>query len=336
MFRSILVPLDGTPFGNRAVPLAVSIARRSGAELHLVRVHVPTVGNGATTPQQEQSFLEDVARGIRSHAPDVPTRTFVVDGAEAASVADALLGHVAANPADLIVLNSHARGGLSRWWSGNVADDLIHHNTIPVLAAPDLEHDPPWEPEPVLRHILVPLDGTPLAEQVLPAALTLGSCMAAEYTLLRVVEPVLVPVVDPACAPAASLDPALIDQQQESAAGYLNRVAARLRGNDARLVLHTHVLLDAEPAEAICGFLRRRVPHPGQVAGPDEERPIDAVALTTHGREGLARLLLGSIADRVLRHTPVPLLLQRPPGKTPESVHPDQAPADISAGRRRS
>ena len=163
----------------------------------------------------------------------------------------------------------------------------------------------------MLRHFLIPLDGTPLAEQVLATALMLGSCMGAEYTLLRVVEPVPVPVVDPVCAPAAAISPALIEEQEQAAAGYLKRLAARLRGNDAQLVLHTHVVLDAEPAGAICGFLRRHAPHPGQPEKLEEEPPIDLVALATHGREGLARLLLGSVADRVLQHTPVPLLLQR-------------------------
>jgi nucleotide-binding universal stress UspA family protein len=309
MFRSMLVALDGSPFGEYALPLAVSVARRSGATLNLAHVHVPAADLGPTTTAEETNYLHEVAHKVNAHAPDVKVTTSLLDGARADSVADALAEHVNQSGIDLVVLNSHARGGLSRWWRGNVVDDLVHRTGVPLLVTPDVEVDPGWRPEPMIRHLLVAFDGSPLAEQVLPAALTLAGCMGAEFTLLRVVEPVPVPVIDPAVGPAAAYDAGMVDQQQAAAEGYLTRVAARLRGDDARLRVRTHVLLDAEPAEAICDYLRLHARHP---EGVEWERPVDLVALATHGREGLARLLLGSVADRVLQHTPTPLLLQRP------------------------
>jgi nucleotide-binding universal stress UspA family protein len=312
MFRKVLVALDGTPFGEHALPLAVSVARRSGASLDLAHVHVPTFG-GEPKTEQELSYLEEVAGRVQQQAPEVPVRTALLSEGDADSVAASLAAYAEDNPVDLIVMNSHARGGLARWWMGNVAEDLVRKTAVPVLATPYIEHDPGWHPEQVLRHMLIPLDGSPLAEQVFPAALTLGSCWGMEITLLRVVEPVPVAVADPVCAPAAAYDPGLPEKQREAAEMYLTRVASRLRGDDARLQLHTRVVLESEPAEAICSFLRRHSPLAGQeaIAG---DIPIDLVALATHGREGLPRLLLGSIADRVLQHTPVPLLLQRPVG----------------------
>jgi nucleotide-binding universal stress UspA family protein len=318
MLRSLLVALGGTPFGEHALPLAVSLARRTGAELHLVHVNVPTIENGEIIAQRNQAYLDEMTRRINAHAPEVRVTTSEVEGAEVDCVADALVRHIETKPVDLIILNSHARGGLSRWWMGSVADDLVHRTSIPLLVTPALEHDPAWETDLIPRHILVPLDGTPLAEQVLPTALTFGASVGAEYTLLRVVEPVPVPVVDPVCAPAAAFDPSLIDELQATAETYLTRIAARLRGNDAHLVLHTYVVLDPEPAEAICGFLSRRAASSGRAVSADRGSPVDMVALATHGREGLTRLLLGSVADRVLQHTPVPLLLQRSSGKEQE------------------
>jgi nucleotide-binding universal stress UspA family protein len=182
---------------------------------------------------------------------------------------------------------------------------------------PDIEKDPGWRPETAFRHILVPLDGSPLGEQILPSALALGACWEAEVTLLRVVEPVAVAVADPVCAPAAAYDPDLPERQQVAAETYLSRIAGRLHGEDVRLKVHTRVVFEAEPAEAICGFLRRHAPLPGSMPST-EEPPIDLVALATHGREGLPRLLLGSVADRVLQHTPVPLLLRRPEKRAEE------------------
>jgi nucleotide-binding universal stress UspA family protein len=179
MFRSLLVALDGTPFGEYALPLAVSIARRTGADIHLVHVHDPVAGPGGPTTSQEHTYLEELARKVQTHAPGGPVRTFLLSGTGEENVADALAAHLAREPVDLIVLNSHTRGGLSRWWLGNLADELVHRTSIPLLVTPDIENDPGWHPEAVLRHVLVGLDGTPLGEQILPAVLALGNCMGA-------------------------------------------------------------------------------------------------------------------------------------------------------------
>jgi nucleotide-binding universal stress UspA family protein len=303
MFRSLLVPLDGSSFGEHAVPLAVSVARRCGAALELAYVYVPASAGGKHSSSEDMAYLESAAGRIIRYAPELVIRTRLLSDEHAGSVAEVLARHAAEVRADLIVLNSHARGGMARWWLGSVADNLIHRTSVPLLVEPALEHDPGLRPEPAFRHILIALDGSPLAEQVLPAALTLGRAMGAEFTLLRVVEPALVAIPDPSFAvipPSTALE----EQEERAAETYLACVAARLRGDSAQLHIQTRVLLDPEPAEAICGFLRRQPWH------DSEAHPADLVAMATHGREGLARLLLGSVSDRVLQHTPVPLLLQ--------------------------
>src|SRR5688500_7293254 len=120
MFRSLLVALDGTPFGEHALPLAVSVARRSGAVVELAHVHVAK--RGTDTAHDELVYLDDVAGRLRRNAPDIPVRTSLLSDCHADSVAVGLAEHVAKSPVDLIVLNSHARGGLARWWMGNVAE----------------------------------------------------------------------------------------------------------------------------------------------------------------------------------------------------------------------
>src|SRR5262245_54091716 len=143
MFRTVLVPLDGSPFGEHALPLAVSVARRTGADLHLVHVHVPTVSaegpvlvDAARDAQEEGRefiYLREVAGRVTARAPTVAVTTQVLSGAEATALADALLKAAAEVEADLIVLSSHGRTGLARWWSGNVADDLVHRTSTPLL-----------------------------------------------------------------------------------------------------------------------------------------------------------------------------------------------------------
>jgi nucleotide-binding universal stress UspA family protein len=300
MFRTFLVPLDGTPFGEHALPFAVNLARRTNGVIELVRVPTPQSEARQRPTNLEPIYLEAIAARIAEHAPEVTVRTDLLREEKGRCVADLLAAHAEHTGADLIVLNSHTRGGLTRWWMGSVTDDLIHRTACPLLVLPAQEHDPEWKTDNLFRHILIPLDGTSLAEQVLPTALTLGSCVDAEFTLLRVIEPVPVAVADPIVA-AIPIDPGIDDRLEEAAAAYLTRVAVRLQGNDGHLRLRTSVVLDPDPSEAICGFLRRDA----------ESVPIDAIALATHGRGGLPRLLLGSVADRVLQHTPVPLLLQR-------------------------
>src|SRR5262249_37261571 len=134
---------------------------------------------------------------------------------------------------------------------GNAASARVHRTSLPFLLVHASEPSPSWEPEPVIRHILVALDGSPLAEQILKAVAPLGACMGSEYSLLRVIEPVPVPVADPAFAMSASIEATVIRSQQEEARTYLRRLAVRLRGELGALAVHSCVVLDPQPSEAI-------------------------------------------------------------------------------------
>src|SRR5205807_7403424 len=118
----------------------------------------------------EPIYLEAIAARIAEHAPEVNVRVDLLHEEKGRCVADLLAAHAERTQADLIVLNSHTRGGLARWWLGSVTDDLIHRTSCPLLILPAQERDPDWSTASLFRHILIPLDGTPLAEQVLPAA----------------------------------------------------------------------------------------------------------------------------------------------------------------------
>jgi nucleotide-binding universal stress UspA family protein len=321
MFRSLMVPLDGTPFGEHALPLAVSVARRLGAVVHLVHVHVPTLDPGdpallSTARDQqerqvERTYLALAADGVRARAPDLSLSTELIEGAEAKSLAAALIRHVEKVGVDLLVMSSHGRRGLSGWWFGNVADGLVRRTSLPILLAHAPEDAAPrWERVPAFRHVLVPLDGSPLAKAILPTVVPLGKATGAEYSLLRVVEPVTLPVVDPTFVTAAPVETSVVDSQMNAARDYLAEVARQLQETSPGTVVHTQTVLDPQPAEAILAFTR--------AAGQGPGHPVDLIALATHGRGGLSRLLLGSVAASVLRQTTVPLLLQRPAGETIE------------------
>jgi nucleotide-binding universal stress UspA family protein len=308
MIRSVLVPLDGSPFGEHALPLALAVARRAGASLQLVHVHqsVPPASVAGVTVadavevmlrQEEQAYLDDMAK----HLPvSVPVRTTLLDGA----VAQAIHNRAAANGVDLVVLATHGRGALGRFWLGSVTDELIRLLPMPALLVRPREGGADLEHEPALRHVLLPLDGSELAEQILGPALALGGLLGCRYTLLRVVKPALRPAYLPEGTTIAGLRHDAVGKQlgewerrlEEEARAYLEGVAGRLSGQG--LEVQTRVVVDEQPAQAI---LRE-----AQVRG------ADLIALETHGRRTLARLLLGSVADKVIRGTHLPVLVHRP------------------------
>jgi nucleotide-binding universal stress UspA family protein len=184
---------------------------------------------------------------------------------------------------------THGRGLLSRFGSGSVADELIRRARVPVLLLPPGDKAPRIIPEPLLDNILIPLDGSALAEQVLEPALDLAQLMEARCSLLRVVES------RPSPAGRAPSEPS----EKARAEAYLERVAAKVR--EQGVPVRTRVIVARHVIEAI-----------------REEAAAQAsnlIALATHGRAGLQRLLLGSVADKLVRAAASPVLVYRPTGK---------------------
>src|SRR5262249_37066667 len=151
-----------------------------------------------------------------------------------------------------IVMTTHGRGLLSRFWLGSVADQLLRRSPIPLLLLrPTEKTKEALEPSPApdLRQILVPLDGWPLAEQILPQETELGRLNTAELTLLRVVVPPSTRGYDPAAIIVTGHDRPLLEQMQTEAWAYVERMADRLRGKG--LQVESRVLIDPQPAVAI-------------------------------------------------------------------------------------
>jgi len=316
MIRSILVPLDGSTFGEHALPMAASLARRAGAILQLVHVHQivpPTTLAGVAVMdsldqhvrQEELAYLADVARRI-SERGAIRVETALIEG----DVAHALHDFAEQVAADLVVMSTHGRGAVGRFWLGSVADDLIRELPRPVLLVRPYEGQPDLSREPQLKSIVLPLDGTPHAEKVLEPALDLGTLFGATFTLVRVIKPVLRPSYLPegstlhglmhgVTAEVEQLQQHLRQmeaQHQAEAQRYLDEVAARLfeRGQQVQ----TRVTIDEIPA---VGILQEA-----------QVRHADLIALETHARRGLSRVLRASVADKLIRGGSVPVLLSRP------------------------
>lgn len=294
MCRSILVPLDGSAFSEHALPLALSVARRSGAQLYLA--HVLSGRGGLTdiaeraTAASRTAYLERVAQQVEQQSVRAPI-TSILTG----PVAETLLEHAQAIGCDLIVLTTHGRGALSRLWLGSVADVIVRRSPVPVMLVrphqPTVSIDSQNARRP-LRRILIPLDGSPLAETIIDHSIHIGRMMDAEYTLLRVVDPAVLglSVHDENIAASAVLQP-LKDRAQT----YLDRQAEELRTQGLQV---DAVVTVGEPSACILDYARAH--------------SIDLIAMATHGRGGFSLLLLGSVADKVLRGSSLPLLLYSP------------------------
>ena len=196
MFHSLLVPLDGSPFSEHALPFALGIANRAGASVQLLHVHVPLVqltgisavdsGADEQVKEQEWAYLDQTASRWRSAAPEVAMSSALLEG-----LAPDVLREQMSGKTDVVVMATHGRGPLSRFWLGSVADSLVRTTSVPLLLLRPSEQPPAVALAPPFQHMMIPLDGSELAEQVLEPALQLGRLTGASYTLLRVVKPVV-------------------------------------------------------------------------------------------------------------------------------------------------
>jgi len=312
MYRTIMVPLDGSPFGECALPLALSLARRARAILQLVQVMPPLGSIYTETPlfidssfeqevrdHERASHLAYLERTVKklNQASSVRVETVLLEG----DIPNLLREQAIRDRADLVVMTTHARGPLGRFWLGSVTDELVRKLPMPVLVVRPGERCTIFEAEPELRNILIPLDGQALAEQMIEPALTLGSLMDANYTLLRVIKPVL-PVTYPLEGAGMSQvaqelierTEALQSQLCREAQDYLEKVAAGLRERGCRVQVRVEV--EEKAALAILNLAQS----------------ADLIAMSTHGRHGLSRLVAGSVADKVIRGSHLPVLAYHP------------------------
>lgn len=304
MFRSIYVPLDGSPFAEQALPLAAEIARRSGAMLQVALVHhpVPALATALEVPEieaqldqearaREQVYLDGIVERLRATV-NIPVTASVLEG----PVADALQEHIEKSGADFVAITTHGRGPVSRFWLGSVADQLMRRLHVPILLLrPGSDRKAPA----TFRRILVTLDGSSFAERAIEAALMLGRPFGAEYTLMMALEPPL-PIADPSGMMVVPVDPEAERKARDSARAYLDRQVARLRGLGA-----VATALPVEGAGAA----------PAIIAQADQTG-CDLVAIASHGAGGVERLVVGSVADKVIRGSTHPTLVIRPPRDT--------------------
>ena len=293
MIRRILLPLDGSRFAETALQLAQNLAAAANAELHLLLVHEPLACVDKKTYEKllawarmgEDEYLSETAARTGSAGTRCPHK--VLQGVPAEVIAK----FAKETEIDLLVMSTHGWGAIKRFWFGSVADRLIRECRAPVLLVRPAEDGTAITG---IQSILVALDRSGCGEAVLPMVADLALTLGAEIKLLQVVQPHLqFPSVPEGYM--TFWDPAIIGQMSQEATVYVGAVAAGLRERGCQVV--SHVVLGGVVADPIL---------------EQAEQGADLVAVATHGRKGVARLLPGSVADKVIRGSRSAVLVARP------------------------
>lgn len=284
----ILFASDFTPCSERALAFACDLAALTGAGLHVVYARVGE--EGRTGPPDEDRELvarlyEQVARvRVRnrwaSHTP-LRTSAAVVRGA---TVAGALRAHAEAVGASLIVMGTNGRRGLRRLVLGSVATDLVRRAACPVVTVGGSEV--PYTG--LVRSILVPVDFSDHAREALRHARELAAFFGARIDLLHVID--------------VRIHPAFYDTGvfgvDDLVPGADRKAAARL----AQFYRETEGPLDTFHAEVVTGYA------PAEIVAHARRVESDLIVLSTHGLTGLEHFLIGSVAEKVVRAAPCPVL----------------------------
>jgi nucleotide-binding universal stress UspA family protein len=331
MFSRILVPLDGSARAERALPVAVRLARASGGTIHLVRVVSDPAPYGPRTvpapdwavdlreAERAEAVRYLAAIAAREELERIAVETTVLTGSAAARI----LSDARSTGSDVIVMCSHGRTRFSRWALGRVAQSVARHSTAPVLG---LHEDGPTPAGPFpgtesLLYVLVPVDGSALSEAALePAARVVTALAGPAGGALH-----LVYVLDPAFAPDqegpdAPADPSARAAIRDEARAYLEGVVERLR--EGRLAeLQVSITWSVAFADDVAVGIIRVAETGESTEGGGAAVRCDLIAMATHGRGGLQRWTMGSITERVLFGTEIPLLVVRPAGPITSSSH---------------
>lgn len=320
MFHHILVPLDGTDVAEQAIPVAARIAHASGSSLTLVRVIHTPIRSGSfgaepvtglapnaleTQYALAHHYLSTIPKTYAAELAGVPLETDIELGATASGIASA----ARLEQADMIVLCSRGKTGLTSWVLGSVARQLSHRSPVPILVLNAHGNPSVLSTTPSWR-ITVPLDGSELAESALEPALhlasTLHSTMLWELHLVRVVA--LPHTVSSKWKFQQSTSTEQVEQEMLAAEDYLQTVIARLKQGPlaSQDVLFTiSVICATEVGETL-------VQHVEHTQSAIEGEYANLIVMTSHGRSGIRRVLLGSVAGKVLSTARCPVLIIRP------------------------
>jgi nucleotide-binding universal stress UspA family protein len=308
MLQHILVGLDGSPLAESILPYVSTLAKALEGQVTLLHV-IPGVPDWHRSDfyrflspliKQEETeaygYLRRVTERLVEAGITVQSRVSVGDAATEILTTGQQAGM------DLIALATHGRSGLRRWVYGSTAEKVLHTTYTPLLLIRPTEEQP--TPSAGLTQVVIPLDGSPVAETAIPLAEELAKHCGVPLVLFRVIEILPLTFVDPMSMAGGNYQ-VILDGLEKAAQEYLDQVATTLRRNDFSVQIVTAM---GGPADKIVRYTHD---HPGSL-----------VVMATHGRTGVTDVVLGSVARRVVLHGNTPTLMVRPRAVTSEQMSP--------------
>lgn len=284
MIARILVPLDGSRLAEQVLPYARLLATAFGAQVELLRVSHPE----ARPPFGAQPAGDYLKAAAGRCLPNVSHTCVERTGIPAQVIVDA------GQQADLIAMATHGTSGMRRWLLGSVASKVAQSATAPLLLVRPLE-GATSSLSVTLKSVFVPLDGSALAEMILPQVIPIARKLALQVHLLRVYS-----------APASAYVAAdglfvpgpgdYVEALRQEAQTYLDGKVSQLQGHGLERVVATAIEGDAA----------------NEIIDLALKTDDNLIAMTTHGGSGIGRWLLGSVAEKVVQHSRDPVLLVRP------------------------
>lgn len=298
MFHRILCPVDFSPGSQQALRVAVQLAEDSKAELRLAHVwHLPSMAFAAEHPYPASAIAQMVAASRTELAGAVAeaqklgahkVSSVLLEGLPWQALRDAL---DAEPELDLVVMGTHGRTGFRRMLLGSVAEKIVRVSPCSVLVVRGRAAAPPH------RHVLVPVDFSDSSKHAVEVAAALASREHVRVTLLHVLQ------VPTSPRPELWL-PHYLEEIEGAAGRMLGEWAGVLKAK-ADVPVATRTLIGSPSAEILTAL--------------DADPSVDLVVVGSHGRKGFGRLLLGSVAEQVVRHAPCPVLVARRRATPPQS-----------------
>jgi nucleotide-binding universal stress UspA family protein len=287
MFKRVLVPLDQSALSERVLPIAQCIAEHYDAQIDLVYV-VPTdieaVPEGSLSQAREEgeTYLKDIVGSWSSGNKPGKIGASVLAGYPASVIIE----QAESQDDTLILMSTHGYSGVQRLLLGSVADKVAQAAHTPVLLVPAGAKSPEGDLVKFER-IIIPLDGSELAETILPYAVSLCKKIGMELILVRSYHPHF---------PGSTIRMHDVSKiVHDSAENYIRAVAEKMQAEGLKSV--TYKVLNGLPSEQITDFA---------IATPNS-----VTALCTHGRHGISRWMLGSVTNAVIHSAEEPVLVVR-------------------------
>lgn len=289
MIGTVITPLDGSALSEQALKIAQSIASQRNVELVIARIG--RIGADEPEMQTIRAYLQKKASECSG-----AVRTFTDRGRPADSIID-LSGQHADS---VVVMSTHGRGGIHRWMTGSVADEVVRGAGVPVLLVRGDQEIPDAESFS-LRSILLPVDGSPYSESAVRYAIELAKLYGSTIHVLRVVDtPSAYGMLSRHLETAATGDilDEIIESMRNEANAYVDELSSRIR--DEGITVKTTVL-EGFPGEQLIQHERRGF--------------FQLVVMATAGRSGVSRVVFGSVAERMLKMGRSPVMMVRPPAE---------------------